>query len=172
SWQVHRIAPWQLMFVLLATVLALLEEAVTTTMTNLGPRWGVTFAQAHITASGDYLDVVLLHSVVVLIPMFVAWPWLLTRYMFHPTAVLVLYGVSGFLSEALSFGANLLQLGFWVYVYGLMVYLPAQVVPTPRAARSPGVGAVLLALVLPVAAAIPLALMVQQIHTSFFLSLP
>jgi hypothetical protein len=172
SWAVRRAASWQLMFVLLATGLALLEEAVTTTFTNLGPHWGVTFAEAHITASDNYLDVVLLHSVVVLVPMFVAWSWLLTRYRFPPAAVLVLFGVTGFLAEALSLGASLVQLGFWLYVYGLMVYLPAHVAPPQRVARSPRLGAVLLAVTFPLAAAIPVALLVQLGHSRLFYSLP
>jgi hypothetical protein len=37
-------------FVVFATGLALVEEAVTTTMTNLAPLWGVPMARAHVTA--------------------------------------------------------------------------------------------------------------------------
>ena len=100
AWAERHPHGWPLRFVLLATALALLEEAVTVTMTNLGPGWGATFAQAHITASANYLDVVLLHSVIVFVPMFVVWAWLLTRYAFSPAAVLLLFGVTGFLAEA------------------------------------------------------------------------
>ncbi len=164
---------WQLTFVVGATVMALLEEAVTTAMTNLAPRWGVSIAQAHIAASGNYLDVVLLHSVVVFVPMFIAWAWLLSRHDVAAGAVFVLYGITGCLGETLAFGPqSLAALGFWVYVYGLMIYLPACAIPPQRKARKPGVGATLLALILPILAAIPVAIVVMIIHTVFFANLP
>jgi hypothetical protein len=154
-------AHWRIAFVLFATLLALLEESVTTTMTNAAPLWGVPVGQAYITASANYLEVVLYHSVVVFVPMFIVWAWLLRRYAFSPAAVFILYGCSGALAETLSFGAqNLVALGFWVYVYGLMVYLPACAIPQERGARKPGVRACLLALVLPILAAIPVALII------------
>jgi len=164
---------WRITFVAGATALALLEEAVTTTMTNFAPRWGVPIAKAHITASGNYLDVVLLHSVVVFVPMFIAWAWLLNRYDFTPGAVFVLYGIAGCLGETLAFGPqSLAALGFWVYVYGLMIYLPAYAIPQKRTARKPGVGATLLAIVLPIIAAIPVAIVVMLVHNAFFAKLP
>lgn len=163
---------WQLLFVVSATAMALLEEAVTTTMTNLAPYWGLTIAQAHITASGNYLDVVLLHSVIVFIPMYAAWSWIMRRYAFTPPAVFVLYGLTGALLETVTFGSTLLQVGFWVYVYGLMVYLPAHAAPPQRIAKSPGPGAALLAIVLPIVAAIPMVIVVQIIHRTFFGTLP
>jgi hypothetical protein len=42
---------WRVRFVLLCTVMALLEEIITTTMTNLAPLLGTTPEEAHITAS-------------------------------------------------------------------------------------------------------------------------
>jgi hypothetical protein len=137
-WFLGHARHWRLLFILSATAMALLEEAVTTSMTNLAPLWGASIAQAHITASGNYLDVVLLHSVIVFVPMFIAWAWLLQRYTFSPPAV----------------------------------FLPAHAAPPERAARKPGVRAVLLALFLPILAAIPVALLVQFIHAQFFAGLP
>ncbi len=164
---------WRLAFTLGATALALLEEAVTTTMTNLAPLWGVPISKAHITASGNYLDVVLLHSVIVFVPMFITWSWLLARYDFAPSAVFILFGITGCLAEAGTFGPqNLTQAGFWVYVYGLMVWLPAYAAPPGRGARKPGVVAALLAIILPIVAAIPVAIAVQAIHGAFFAGLP
>ena len=164
---------WRVVFVLGATVMALLEEAVTTTMTNLAPLWGVPIAKAHITASGNYLDVVLLHSVIVFVPMFVVWSWLLTRYDFAPSAVFILFGATGCLAEAGTFGLqNLASAGFWVYVYGLMVFLPAYAILPQRTARKPGVGATLLAIILPIIAAIPVVIVVMIVHKAFFASLP
>jgi hypothetical protein len=152
-------------YVLFATVMALLEEAVTTTMTNTAPLWGAPIGKAYITASANYLEVVLYHSVVVFVPMFITWAWLLRRYAFSPAAVFILYGCSGTLAETLSFGAqNLVGLGFWIYVYGLMVYLPACAIPLERGARKPGVRACLLALLLPILGAIPVALIILAIN--------
>jgi hypothetical protein len=110
-------------FVLLATTLAMLEEAVTTTLTNLGPLFGNR--DAFITASRNYLEVVVWHSVVVIVPMFVVWAWLLSRYKFSPAAVLILFGINGVLAELLIGGPALLMAPFWIFVYGLMVFLPA-----------------------------------------------
>jgi uncharacterized membrane protein YhaH (DUF805 family) len=46
---------------------------------------------------------------------------------------MLLFGLTGTLAETLSFGLqNLLQVGMWVFVYGLMVYLPACSVPPRR----------------------------------------
>lgn len=172
-WFLGHARHWRLLFILSATAMALLEEAVTTSMTNLAPLWGASIAQAHITASGNYLDVVLLHSVIVFVLMFIAWAWLLQRYTFSPPAVFLLFGLTGLLAETGTFGPqNLIQTGFWVYVYGLMVFLPAHAAPPERAARKPGIRAVLLALFLPILAAIPVALLVQFIHAQFFVGLP
>jgi hypothetical protein len=164
---------WQLVFVLCVTGMALLEEAITTTMTNLAPLWSVSIAQAHITASGNYLDVVLLHSVIVFVPMFIAWAWLLTRYDFTPSAVFILYGITGVLAESGTFGAqNVAAAGFWVYVYGLMMFLLAYAIPPQETKRKPGVGASVLAIVLPIVAAIPVVILVQVVHHAFFANLP
>ena len=64
---------WRVRFVLFCTAMALIEEVITTTMTNLAPFFGTTPEEAHITASTNYFVVVCFHSVVVFIPMFIAW---------------------------------------------------------------------------------------------------
>lgn len=129
---------WQVKFVLFATLLALIEEAVTTTMTNMAPVFGVPIGKAYITASANYLDVVCFHSVIIFIPMFIGWSVLLWRYDFHPNAVLLLFGLTGTIAEA-GYGGpqHLLEFGMWIFVYGLMVYLPAYCVPPERGARRP-----------------------------------
>ena len=128
---------WRLKFVLFATVLVLIEEAITTTMTNLAPLFGVKLGEAYITASTNYLDVIAFHSVVVIAPMFVGWAVLLWRYDFSPFAVFLLFGLTGTLAE-MSFGPqHALEFGLWIFVYGLMVYLPAYCVPTDRNVRAP-----------------------------------
>jgi hypothetical protein len=108
--QAVRIDP-RIKFVFPATALALIEEAVTTTMTNLAPLFGVPYGSAHITASGDYFDVVCLHSVVVFVPMFAGWALLLQRYDFSPNAVFLLFGLTGLTSE-ISFSSREALAGF------------------------------------------------------------
>ena len=128
---------WRLKFILLATVLVLIEEAITTTMTNLAPVFGVNIGEAYITASTNYWDVIALHSVVVIMPMFVGWALILWRYDFSPFEVFLLFGMTGTLAEC-SFGfKHLLEFGMWIFVYGLMVYLPSYSIPRERKKRSP-----------------------------------
>lgn len=68
--------------------------------------------------------VVFTNSVIVFVPLFLCWGWLLSRYDFRPIEVLLLFGLTGTLAETITFGPqNLIQVGMWVFVYGLMVYL-------------------------------------------------
>ncbi len=145
---------WRVRFVLLCTTMALLEEVITTTMTNLAPLFGTTPEEAHITASTNYLAVVCFHSVVVFVPMFIAWAWMLSRWDFSPLQVLLLFGITGSMAEA-SINPTSLIGGFWVFVYGLMVYLPACTVPGDRPATPPRWWQYPLAVILPLVAAIP-----------------
>jgi hypothetical protein len=129
-------------FVLFATLLALLEEAVTTTLTNLAPRFGSS--QAFITASRNYLEVVIWHSVIVIAPMFVVWARLLAKHRFTASSVFLLFGLNGVLAELLIGGPALLMAPFWIFIYGLMIFLPAfsfcrdQDAPAPRWYHYPG----------------------------------
>jgi len=125
---------WRLRFVLLSTIMALIEEAITTSMTNCAPLFGTTPEEAHITASTNSFHVVLCHSVIMFVPLFIAWAWMLSLWDFSPLKVLLLFGITGSIAEA---GINPTSLigGFWVFVYGLMVYLPACTVPGDRGAR-------------------------------------
>jgi len=128
---------WRVKFVLFATSLALVEEAITTTMTNLAPLFRAKVGEAYITASTNYLDVIALHSVMIFVPMFVGWAFILWRYDFSPFAVFLLFGLTGTLAE-MSFGLqHALEFGLWIFVYGLMVYLPSYCVPKARNARAP-----------------------------------
>lgn len=156
---------WQVKFVLLCTLFALVEEAVTTTMTNLAPLFGVRIGEAYITASTNYLDVVLGHSVIVFVPMFLCWAWMLSRWAFAPRQVMVLFGLTGTLAEAGSFGwHNLLGWGFWLLVYGLMVYLPAYAVQDQAGDVPPRPRHYLMALLLPFLFAAPVAGVVSWLH--------
>lgn len=128
--------PWWLKFPLFCTLLALLEEAVTVSMTNLAPFFGGAIGQAFITASANYLHTVLFHSVIVFVPMFLVWTVLLRFYDFPPLHVLLLFGLTGSIAEMSMSPTNLLG-GFWFFVYGLMIYLPAYSLPRDRGARKP-----------------------------------
>ena len=164
---------WQTRFMILCTMMALIEEVITTSMTNLAPLFGTTPQEAHITASTNYFTVVLFHSVVVFVPMFAAWAWMLARWDFSPLQVLLLFGITGSLAEA-SINPTSLLGGFWVFVYGLMVYLPACTVPQNRGAKPLRWWHYPMAILLPLLAAIPVVPVViwlrQWLDVQFFLS--
>ncbi len=123
--------PWHVTFVLFTTSLALLEETISTSMTNLAPVFGVKLGEAYITASANYFDVVLYHSVITLIGPFVCWALALKRYDFSPFSVFIVFGISGTLLEMLYGGAiHVFEFGLWIFVYGLMVFLPAYSIPS------------------------------------------
>jgi hypothetical protein len=111
------------------------------------------------------LDVVGLHSVVVFIPMFVGWALLLRRVDFSPGVVFLLFGLTGTLAEA-GFGGPqaFAEIAMWVFVYGLMVYLPAYCLPPDRGARPPRGWHYPLAVVLPFVFAAPVAAVVGALH--------
>ena len=127
---------WRVKFTLFATLLALMEEAIAALMTNLAPFLGVEKGEAYLTASTNYLDVVLFHSVVVFIPLFIAWAVLLARYDFSPFAVFLLFGITGILCEVtINPVGAFFGVAQWIFIYGLMVYLPAYCLPRGRGAR-------------------------------------
>lgn len=147
---------WKVKFVLFATILALFEEIITTLMTNTAPLYGVTPEIVHITASTNYLDVVLSHSVILFFPMFIIWAFILGRYYISPNAVFILWGLSGWFMEALFRGfGHSLEIGMWVFVYGLMIYLPAYSIPQDRVAGKPGFWMYPLFVLIPLLGVIP-----------------
>jgi hypothetical protein len=159
-----RIDP-RITFVVLATILALAEEAITTTLTNLAPLFGVPYGAAYITASGNFFDVVCLHSVVVFVPMFIGWSFLLQRYAFSPNEVFLLFGLTGLTAEFSFSGPQaFLEIGLWIFVYGLMVWLPAYAFPAVREARKPAWWMYPIAVFFPVLFAIPVAMVIGLIH--------
>ncbi len=121
--------PWQIKFVACAIALAMLEEVVTVSLTNAAPLLGSQTGKAMITASTNYAEVVFLNSVwPVFVPWILAWAVLLSRYDFPANHVFLLFGLLGSLAEA-TLGPGALIAGFWFFVYGLMVYLPAYSLP-------------------------------------------
>ncbi|MGD0174976.1 MAG: hypothetical protein ABSC61_11220 [Anaerolineales bacterium] len=156
---------WRIKFVLLATILALVEETITTGMTNLAPFFGVPVGAAYITASANFFDVVCFHSVVVFIPMFAGWAVLLGYFEFSPNAVFLLFGLTGTMIETLFSGPQgLAEFGLWIFVYGLMVYLPAYTLPAERGAKRPPWWMHGAAIFLPIVFAIPVAAVVGMVH--------
>ncbi len=142
--------PWFLKFTLGCVLLAMAEEAVTTSMTNCAPLFGVKIGQAYITASTNYLDVILRHSVVVFVPMFVGWAVLLKFWRFSPFEVFLLWGITGTLLEFKYAGLQgAPNFPFWILVYGPMVWLPAHLAPSTRAAKTPRWWIYPLAVILP-----------------------
>ncbi len=157
--------PWAIKFVLFCTALALTEEAIAVLMTNLAPVFGVPVGAAYITASANYFDVVMFHSVVVFVPMFIVWAFLLSRRDFSPAAVFLLFGITGFLSESIFAGTfDLARAPFWVFIYGLMIWLPAYCLPPRDGAKLPHWSLYLLAIFVPYLLAIPVALVVSSLH--------
>lgn len=138
---VHTTAlPWQLVFVGFATLLALVEEAITVTLTNLAPLFGAARGVVGITASTNYIDVIFFHSVIVFIPLFIGWAVILSKYAFKPFSVFVLFGIMGVIAEMSLVGPQVALIGSaqWIFVYGLMVYLPAYCIPENRNAKPAG----------------------------------
>jgi hypothetical protein len=162
----HKNYPRGIVFVLFCIAMAMLEEAVTTGMTNLArPVFGVSPEDAYITASTNYWEVVLLHSVVAFVPMFVVWSLMLRKYRFHYLWVYLLFGINGTLAESLSFGLeNLINIGFWTNVYGLMVFLPAYTYQFREEARNPPKWMYFMALILPLLGGIPIVILLIIIH--------
>ena len=157
--------PWAIKFVLFCTALALTEEAIAVLMTNLAPVFGVPVGAAYITASANYFDVVMFHSVVVFVPMFIVWAFLLSRRDFSPAAVFLLFGITGFLSESIFAGTfDLARAPFWVFIYGLMIWLPAYCLPPRDGTKLPYWSLYLLAIFVPYLLAIPVALVVSSLH--------
>ncbi len=154
AWMARVPLRWEVKFVLFATGLALVEEAVTTSLTNLAPEYGSQVGVAYITASNNYLIVIAFSSVVVFVPEFVGWMLLLRRYDFTPNEVLLLYGLLGTTMEG-SINPSSLLAGFWFFVYGLMVYLPAYCLPPGRPVQTPRWYHYVLTYVVPLAVAIP-----------------
>jgi hypothetical protein len=133
----HLPGRWQIKFVLFATLMAMIEEAIAVGMTNLAPFFSVSIGEAYITASADYWDVISHHSVIVFFGWFVGWAILLDYLDFSPSAVFVMSGLLGWLGEIFAFGIQ--QIGgfaMWMLIYGLMTYLPAYCLPSAEQRRA------------------------------------
>ncbi len=116
----------RLTFVGFATLFALAEELIAVLLTNNAPLFGAAMGTAYITASANYIDVVTHHSVIVFLPMFGVLSWLVTTYNFSVRSIFLAFGIIGIFAEVIFGGPmQFINGGFWILVYGLMVYLPA-----------------------------------------------
>ncbi len=149
-------------FFLFALFMACLEEVVSTLMTNTAPLYGFSPYDVYITASPNYFEVILLHSVIVFWPAYIVWAFALNKYEFHPNWVLILYGLTGLVAEGMTFGwgNNLLMFAYWGIIYGLMVYLPAYTVPFKENRKKPGFFMSIAMIILPLLVLVPVALIV------------
>lgn len=149
-------------FILFSSILLLIEEAVATAITNLAPLFGSASDLAHITASGNYWEVILHHSAIVLIPVFIVWGYLLSKYEVKPDFMFLICGITGVTSE-FSLGGSMtgILFGYWMLVYGFMAYLPTYVLPTQVNLKKFDFKALVLFLVLPWTVAIPIALIMS-----------
>jgi hypothetical protein len=152
-----------LTFFLFATLLALIEEAIATLMTNLAPLFGVGLGEAYVTASANYWDVIAFHSVAAFLPQFAAWAWLMSRYRFSPFAVFLLFGLTGAIDEAIFAGLQPLALPQWILIYGLMVYLPAYAYPDNPGHRPVRWWHYPFVLIIPILAAVPVVVSIMTI---------
>ncbi len=132
--------PWQLKFFIFVTLLSMLEEVITTFMTNLAPVFGQKIGQVYITASTNFFDVIFFHSVINFLGAFLFWSLALKRYDFKAFSVFLIFGITGVFAEMSYGGAqHILEFGTWIFVYGLMIFLPAYCIPTAeeRGAKKP-----------------------------------
>lgn len=162
---------WQIKFFTFALVLALAEEAIAVSLTNLAHFFGGTPGEVFITASTNYFQTIFLASVIIFLPMFWVWMKLLEKYDFKPLEVLILFGITGWMAEAVAFGGGYdLFLIFWIMVYGLMIYLPAYSLPKRKVSRPPGV-VYFEAVLFPILAALPIVFLLSFIKDFFDIEL-
>ena len=160
--------PWQVSFVVFGLVLILVEEAVTTALTNAAPLLGSSPGAAAITASPNYLEVVIgrmengewqAGTGVIFVFWLICWAWMLSRWNFRPAEVMLCFGLTGAIAEVLFSGPIAIpEAPMWVYVYGLMVYLPVRCIPPARPAERPPWWLWPIAVLLPLVFIIPLTI--------------
>lgn len=161
---------WKKKFFIFFLGLILLEEIITTTLTNLAPVLGGELGKAFITASTNYFEVVFFHSAIIFVPFIFIWIYLFSKYDFSPNQAFLLFGLVGTLAEAMLSPFALIS-GFWFFVYGLMVYLPAYTLPQRENLNSAGIWAHIQAIILPFIVSIPMSLFVIWLRSVFGIEL-
>jgi len=76
----------------------------------------------------------------------------------------LLFGLNGLFAESLTFGwQHWNEFALWIFVYGLMIYLPAYTAPAERGASPPRIWHGALAFLLPLLIGIPWAWLINII---------
>jgi hypothetical protein len=161
---------WKTKFFLFFLFLILFEEIITTILTNLAQVLGGEIGKSFITASTNYFEVIFFHSAIMFVPFIFIWTYLFSKYSFNPNQAFLLFGLLGTLSETLLSPFALIS-GFWFFVYGLMIYLPAYTLPIRENLQTPDFKAYLIALILPFIVSIPMSLFVIWLRGVFGIEL-
>jgi len=157
---------WKVKFFGFSLTLILIEEAITTTLTNLAPLFGGEIGKAFITGSTNYFEVIFFHSAIMFVPFILVWIWLLSRYDFSVGQVFLLFGLLGTIGEAMLSPYALIS-GFWFFVYGLFVFLPTYSLPQRYNLKRPGIKAYLIAIIVPILISAPMSLIVIGLQSLF-----
>lgn len=157
------LGPKRLFFVF-ALVFALTEEALAVLWNNSVPSFFGQAVEPVLTASTNYFEVILLHSVVVFLPLFLVWAYLLERGKYSPREAYLYFGITGVLAEYI-FNPGVLALlagGFWILIYGSMVYYPARFVfGKEEGGLHVSWRRAVVAVFLPLLASVPLAILID-----------
>ena len=152
------------LFFIFATLFALTEEALAVLWNNVTPSFFGQTAGPVLTASTNYFEVILLHSVVVFLPLFLVWAYLLAHGRYSPREAYLYFGITGILAEYI-FNPSILALlagGFWILIYGSMVYYPARFVFGKEEGRFHVTWRrALVAVFLPLLVSVPLAIIID-----------
>lgn len=156
---------WRLKFFLFTLLLILLEEIITTSITNLAPIFGGEIGKAFITASTNYFHVIFFHSAIMFIPFILIWTYLISKYDFSPNVIFLLFGLLGTIAESFLNPYAIIS-GFWFFVYGLMIYLPAYTLPYRDNLKKPKLAVYIVAVLLPIIVSAPISLIVIYLRNT------
>ncbi|KKQ83314.1 MAG: hypothetical protein UT07_C0006G0022 [Parcubacteria group bacterium GW2011_GWB1_38_8] len=111
-----------LKFVLFSSIFVLVEEGIAT---GINYYFYLNTGVSALTASTNYFEVIFKHSLVALVPLFIVFGLYLKKYKPSPEKAFLIFGIVGVFAETTVGGLlSLLQAGMWIFVYGLMIYLP------------------------------------------------
>ena len=155
---------WKLKFFSLVLFMMLIKETIAVIITNQVSLFGGEYSKAFITVHSNYF-IVMLFSVIVFIPMIIAWIYLLSKYDFKHYEAFLLFGLTGVIVEILinPFAATA---GLWIFIYGLFIWLATYCLPERNLPR-PGYNTYIIAVFLPVIASIPFAFIIMFICSIF-----
>lgn len=157
---------WKKKFFFSVLALILIEEMITTTITNLAPLFGGEVGKSFITASTNYFEVIFFHSAIMFVPFILVWTYLLSKYDFSVGQVFLLFGLLGTIGEAMLQPVALIS-GFWFFVYGLMVFIPTYSLPQRDNLKKPGIWAYIQSILYPLILSIPMSFFVIWLRGFF-----